>query len=70
MYSNLRLQYFGEQQTIDDIQVRTISKDGSVYPFDGRYSSERVVQGHSQRRHGDSELDVFGNEFRLQLLGK
>jgi hypothetical protein len=39
-YSNLRLQYFGDQQTIDDIQARTIHTDGSVYPFDGRVSDE------------------------------
>jgi hypothetical protein len=50
-YSNLRLQYFGEQQTIDEIQARTISKDGSVYPFDGEVSDvpDGAQNGHVRR---------------------
>jgi Domain of Unknown Function with PDB structure (DUF3857) len=50
-YSNLRLQYFVEQQTIDDFRGRTIHADGSVYPFDGRVSDEPdgAEQGHVRR---------------------
>jgi len=39
-YSSLRLQYFAEHQTIDDIEARTIRTDGSVYPFEGSISDE------------------------------
>jgi hypothetical protein len=38
--SNVRLQYFGEAQAIEDIRARTIHADGSVYPFDGSVPDE------------------------------
>jgi Domain of Unknown Function with PDB structure (DUF3857) len=39
-YSILRLQYFAEQQTLEDIQARTIHTDGGIYSFDGSISDE------------------------------
>ena len=39
-YSNLRLQYFPDRQTIDDVEARTIHADGSVYAFNGSVADE------------------------------